>query len=70
MVTGDNIETAWAIALNAGILTPEDMKNEFSCMLGEKFWEYVGKIVQVKDEKTGKMIDRVKDEAKFAKVVS
>lgn len=39
-------------------------------MLGSQFREYVGNIVQVKDETTGKMIDKVKDEAKFAKVVS
>ena len=70
MVTGDNIETARAIALNAGILTQDDMKNEFACMLGQQFWEYVGNLVQVKDEQTGKMVDRVKHEAKFAKVVS
>jgi len=37
MVTGDNIETARAIALNAGILTQDDMKNEFACMLGQQF---------------------------------
>lgn len=70
MVTGDNIETARAIALNAGILKKEDLKQEFSCMLGSQFWEYVGNIIQVKDEATGKMIDWVKEEAKFAKVVS
>lgn len=57
MVTGDNIETARAIALNAGILQKEDLKQEFSCMLGSQFREYVGNIVQVKDETTGKMID-------------
>jgi len=37
MVTGDNIETARAIALNAGILKKEDLKLEFSCMLGSQF---------------------------------
>ena len=35
MVTGDNLETAKAIAREAGILTDEDMKNEYSCMTGE-----------------------------------
>ena len=70
MVTGDNIEPARAIFLNAGILQKEDLKNEFACMLGSQFREYVGNLIQVKDEKTGKMIDQVKYEDKFQKVVS
>jgi len=39
-------------------------------MLGSQFREYVGNLIQVKDEKTGKMIDQVKYEDKFQKVVS
>jgi len=32
MVTGDNIMTATAIAIEAGILTAQEAKNEFVCM--------------------------------------
>jgi len=35
MVTGDNIDTARAIALNAGILTAKDLENEYACMTGQ-----------------------------------
>jgi P-type E1-E2 ATPase len=42
MVTGDAIDTAKAIALEAGILTHEQAQNKFSCMTGERFREYCG----------------------------
>lgn len=34
MVTGDNLDTAKAIALEAGILTAQDLEHEYACMEG------------------------------------
>lgn len=43
MCTGDNIDTATAISLNAGIITEEEARdNEFACMTGKNFREKVG----------------------------
>lgn len=40
MVTGDNIDTAKAIALNAGILkSKEEAEEEYACMEGKVFRE-------------------------------
>jgi P-type E1-E2 ATPase len=39
MVTGDNLDTAKAIAIEAGILTQSDLSNEFACMTGKDFRE-------------------------------
>lgn len=35
MVTGDNIDTAKAIAVEAGIISKEDVDKEFYCMEGK-----------------------------------
>ena len=35
MVTGDSVETAKAIAIQAGIVNPKDVDKEFVCMTGE-----------------------------------
>jgi magnesium-transporting ATPase (P-type) len=42
MVTGDNIDTAKAIALEAGILEPKDIDKKFACMDGKTFREACG----------------------------
>jgi magnesium-transporting ATPase (P-type) len=34
MVTGDNLDTAKAISLNAGIITEEECKGEWACTVG------------------------------------
>jgi magnesium-transporting ATPase (P-type) len=49
MVTGDNLDTAKAIALEAGILTQADLKNEFSCMEGKQFRELAGGLKKMED---------------------
>ena len=72
MCTGDNIDTAKAISLNAGIVTEEDIQkgldgfgsdNEdgkqqnYVCMTGEDFRKVVGGIVsEVKKDKDGKIL--------------
>jgi magnesium-transporting ATPase (P-type) len=42
MVTGDNIDTARAIALEAGILTKDQMNRKYACMDGKTFREACG----------------------------
>lgn len=42
MVTGDNLDTAKAIALEAGILNPKDADKRYACMDGKTFREAVG----------------------------
>jgi magnesium-transporting ATPase (P-type) len=47
MCTGDNIDTATAISINAGIVTQEEIdaseeSREYSCMTGKDFRTAVG----------------------------
>lgn len=42
MVTGDNLDTAKAIALEAGILDPRDSDKRYACMDGKTFREACG----------------------------
>lgn len=42
MVTGDNVETAKAIALEAGILNKKDADLQYACMDGKSFREACG----------------------------
>ena len=44
MVSGDNLETAIAVAIKAGIISEEDCKQRYSCMTGEDFRKLVGGI--------------------------
>lgn len=59
MVTGDNLDTAKAIALEAGILTQHEADSEElpdACMEGQTFRREIGGLTQIKDDKTGKVI--------------
>ena len=50
MVTGDNIETAKAIAIEAGIVTKEEVDGKYVCMTGKEFREEVGeKLKEIED---------------------
>lgn len=49
MVTGDNIDTAKAIAVEAGILRPEEANSEYVCMDGKTFREVCGGLKQLED---------------------
>ena len=49
MVTGDNINTAKAIAIEAGIVTKEEAEQEFTCMEGKDFREEVGGLKRLED---------------------
>jgi Ca2+-transporting ATPase len=45
MCTGDNIDTATAISINAGIIEEHELDNKYTCMTGEEFRNYVGRII-------------------------
>lgn len=45
MVTGDNIVTARAIAVNCNILKPEQLEDTRCCMEGPEFYEKMGGLV-------------------------
>ena len=49
MVTGDNIDTAKAIAINAGILDPAKANNQYACMTGKEFREECGGLKKLED---------------------
>lgn len=49
MVTGDNLDTAKAIALEAGILKQEDMDKEYACLDGKTFREVCGGLKKLED---------------------
>ena len=49
MVTGDNIDTAKAIAVEAGIIRAEDVDKEFVCMEGKQFRELCGGLKKLED---------------------
>ncbi len=49
MVTGDNLDTAKAIAINAGILRAEDAEKEYVCMDGKTFREECGGLKKLED---------------------
>lgn len=49
MVTGDNLDTAKAIAIEAGLVTADDADKEFVCMEGKQFREYVGGFKELPD---------------------
>ena len=49
MVTGDNLDTAKAIAIEAGIVTAADADNRFVCMEGKQFRELCGGLKKLED---------------------
>lgn len=50
MCTGDNIDTARAISLNAGIIKESELGGTYSCMTGKEFRDTVGEIKEEKQE--------------------
>ncbi len=50
MVTGDNLDTAKAIAIEAGIITKEEADMEYVCMEGKQFRESCGGLVKLVDD--------------------
>lgn len=69
MVTGDNVNTAKAIAKNAGILTDREAEQKYACIDGKTFREEVGGLDEGRDE-NGKSYEKVKNEEKFVEIIS
>lgn len=67
MVTGDHIETAKYYALQAGIVTRQDINREYCVMTGEEFREKVQAEI-VRDEYSGDVTVRFKDRQVFMHV--
>ena len=59
MVTGDNLNTAKAIAIEAGIITAAEAEQEYVCMEGKQFRESCGGLVKINDTADG---GRLKEE--------
>lgn len=53
MVTGDNLDTAKAIAIEAGIVSREQANEEFVCMEGKDFREQCGGLKKLNDDNDG-----------------
>jgi Ca2+ transporting ATPase len=69
MVTGDNMDTAKAIALNAGILTEEEAQHEYAVMDGKTFREICGGLRKLEDPNdTGKLREEVGNKKVFRDV--
>ena len=49
MCTGDNIDTAIAISINAKIVTEEQALEKYCCMTGKEFREFTGGIIKIQD---------------------
>lgn len=49
MVTGDNLDTAKAIAIDAGIVSREDADKKYVCMEGKEFRELCGGLKKLND---------------------
>lgn len=67
MCTGDNIETARAISLEAGIIAHEDLNKPYVCMTGKDFREEVGGLTSTVDD-NGFTKDKIKNAHKFKKI--
>lgn len=66
MVTGDNVDTAKAIAVQCNIIKESDINNPNICMEGPHFYEVCGGLKAfIKD---GKKKEEVKDFAKFQEI--
>lgn len=59
LVSGDNLDTAKACAIQAGIMFEEESKSEFACMTGEDFRQTVGGLV--KDQHGNLILERKED---------
>jgi len=66
MVTGDNLDTARAIAIQSGILDAND-RNKFACMEGKDFREYCGGLKSLTDE-NGRVKDSIGNKNRFKEV--
>jgi len=68
MVTGDNIDTAKAIAVQCNILKKADFDNTDCYMTGPDFYDKCGGLKTIKDVKTGKKKEYVTNAKIFEKL--
>jgi Ca2+ transporting ATPase len=69
MVTGDNIDTARAIAIEAGILTAEEADDEYVCMEGKAFREACGGLKKLEDHNNSTLLkEEIGNKAVFRQV--
>lgn len=69
MCTGDNIETATAISLEAGIVKAEDVQKKYTCMTGKEFRDAVGGLVSTQTE-DGFTKDKIKNTHAFKQIAA
>lgn len=65
MVTGDNLDTATAIAVEAGLITREEAEQEYTCMEGKQFRELCGGLVKLQDTEGGRLVEEIGNKAFF-----
>jgi Ca2+-transporting ATPase len=46
MISGDNLDTACRVAVNAGIIKENQISQEDVCMTGEKLFEHIGRPIK------------------------
>jgi len=77
MCTGDNIVTAKAISLDAGIITQEmldkhdnESEESFVCLEGPRFMELVGELIQEKNDEGKTINETIRNTRQFEKIAA
>lgn len=69
MVTGDNIDTAKAIAIEAGILKASEANEQYACMEGKEFRELCGGMRKLEDPNDANLVkESIADMRNFKKI--
>ena len=69
MVTGDNLDTAKAIAIDAGIVTASEANNQYVCMEGKQFRELCGGLKKIEDPNDENLLkESIADMHNFKKI--
>lgn len=69
MVTGDNIDTAKAIALEAGIITKDQINRKYACMDGKTFREACGGLKKI-DTESGLLKEEIVEQKVFREIAA
>jgi len=67
MVTGDNVDTAKAIAIEAGILKKDQIGKKYSCMDGKTFREACGGLRKIETQ-SGLLKEEIIDQKTFREI--
>lgn len=68
MVTGDNLDTAKAIAIKAGLIKAEDAEEQYACMEGKDFRVLCGGLKKLNDGTDGKLREEIGNKKIFRDV--